>query len=63
MNVHHAIKIIRINYTSYGISYSFVNIDTIKKNELLLKIQNKEKEQLIPADGRPPRCGPEKKNQ
>jgi hypothetical protein len=54
MNVHHpAVKIIRINYTTYGVSYSFVNMHNIKKEVLLnpleiekFRLYAKEKEKL-----------------
>jgi len=46
MNVHPAIKIIRINYTSYGVSYSFTNIDSSKRRFEENKQKSKEKEKL-----------------
>lgn len=44
MNVHHpAVKIIRINLTTYGVSYSFVNMNSNKEEEYKLSIKEKEK--------------------
>jgi hypothetical protein len=48
MNVHPAVKIIRINYTTYGISYSFVNIrDSEKEVVEKFRLRLLEKENLI----------------